>query len=154
MNVNYPSINDSTGKGQANFNRKTSMSSPDERQIEPDEESLRAWVDDDFVLRVAVKCENDQWFALLMDFDITGSGESTAVAVRDAFGLLGAYLTDYYMDGASFGDTLRPIPLGLNFRIRVESAIGAALRHAAVRSRLSHESTYALPPGLIPSFAH
>jgi hypothetical protein len=153
MPVNYPSIGESTGKGPITANRKTPMPSA-ERQIKPDEEALDAWVDDDFVLRVAIKCENGQWFALLMDFDITGCGASKAVAVRDAFGLLGAYLTDYFSDGVSFSETLRPIPARLRYRIRIESAIGSAMRHIYVHSRLANESTYALPPGLIPSFAH
>jgi hypothetical protein len=125
-----------------------------ERSAEPDDRELDAWIDEDFILRVAVKCENDQWFALLMDFDITGCGESPRAAVRDVFGLLHVYLIDYFREGVSFSDTLRPIPAGLRFRIRVESVIGSALRHVASHNRLANESTYALPPGMIPAFAH
>jgi hypothetical protein len=125
-----------------------------DQQAEPREEALNAWIDEDFVLRVAVKCENGQWFALLMDFDITGCGPSKGAAVRDAFALLGAYLMDYFSDGVSFSETLRPIPARLKYRIRIESAVGSALRHIDAHSRLANESTYALPPGLIPSFAY
>jgi hypothetical protein len=130
------------------------MSVDTARRSKPDEQALNAWIDDDFVLRVAVKCERGQWFALLMDFDITGTGSGPGDAVRDSFGLLGAYLEDYYEEGAVFADALRPIPKRLRARIRFESTIAHAIRHVASRSSLAHESTYALPPGLIPSFAH
>ena len=112
------------------------------------------WLDEDFEPRVAIKCANGQWFALLMDFDITGCGSARAGAVRDAFGLLGCYLADHFQDGASFSDALRPIPQRLRMRIYTESALARPLRHVASHTSLARETTYSLPPGLLPAFTH
>ena len=108
-----------------------------------------AWLPDDLALHVAVKRENDQWFALLVEFDITGCGETRAEAVRQSFDLLTCYLQEYFEEGAAFADTLRPIPAKLRLQITVESAIARALRRTMLKLPLSDESTYAVPPGLL-----
>ena len=74
-------------------------------------------------------------------------------AVNDAFELLFAYLESYFDDGAEFSEALRPIPRKLRMRIRIEATIARPLRGAMVRLPLSDETTYALPPGLLPRFA-
>jgi hypothetical protein len=123
------------------------------QEVDEREARLEAWLPDDFEFGLALKREADRWFALVMEFDITGSGDSRAAAVADAFGLLGAYLEAYFDDGADFSQTLRPIPTRLRFRIRVESMIAKPLRLTALRLPLSDEATYALPAGLLPRFA-
>jgi hypothetical protein len=108
-----------------------------------------AWLPDDLELHVALKREDSQWFALLLEFDITGCGETRAEAVRQSFELLTAYLQEYFEEGAEFGDTLRPVPGKLRLQITVESAVARALRRTMVKLPLADESTYALPPGLL-----
>ncbi len=114
---------------------------------------LETWLPDDFEFGLALKREGDQWFALVMDFDITGCGATRAAAIADAFGLLGAYLEAYFDDGADFSETLRPIPAQLRIRIRLESIIAKTLRLTALRLPLTDETTYELPAGLLPRFA-
>ncbi len=108
-----------------------------------------AWLPDDMELHVAVKREETQWFALLLEFDITGCGETRAEAVRQSFELLTAYLQDYFGEGAEFADALRPIPSKLRLQITVESALARALRRTMLKLPLTDESTYAVPPGLL-----
>jgi len=117
----------------------------------PDEQIARfgAWLPDEFELHVAMKREGSQWFALLLEFDITGCGATRADAVRQSFELLTGYLQAFFEDGAAFEDTLRPVPDTLRFRIAVESAIARALRVTMLKLPLTDESTYALPPGLL-----
>jgi hypothetical protein len=114
---------------------------------------LEAWLPDDFEFGLALKREGEEWFALVMDFDITGCGPTRAAAVTDAFGLLGAYLEAYFEDGADFTQTLRPIPTQLRLRIKVESTLAKTLRRTALRLPLRDEATYELPAGLLPRFA-
>jgi hypothetical protein len=114
---------------------------------------FQAWLPDEFEMRVAVKRENDQWFALHLEFDITGAGDSIADAVEQSFELLVTYLCAYFEEGASFEEALRPIPRALRVRIGVESALASALRHTMVHLPLTDERTYSLPPGLLPRFA-
>jgi hypothetical protein len=112
-----------------------------------------AWLPDEFELRVAVKREHDQWFALQMEFDITGCGPTRADAVRQSFELLIAYLHAHFEEGDAFADAVRPIPRGLRARIILESTIARTLRRTMLRLPLMDESTYSLPPGLLPRFA-
>jgi hypothetical protein len=114
---------------------------------------LETWLPDDFEFGLALKREGDQWFALFMDFDVTGCGATRAAAITDAFGLLAAYLEAYFDDGADFSETLRPIQAWLRLRIRIESMIAKPLRLTALRLPLSDEATYELPAGLLPRFA-
>jgi hypothetical protein len=114
---------------------------------------LETWLPDDFEFGLALKREGDQWFALLMDFDVTGCGQTRAAAITDAFGLLGAYLEAYFEDGADFSRSLRPISTQLRFRIKVESMLAKPLRLTALRLPLRDETTYDLPAGLLPRFA-
>ena len=128
------------------------MSAP-EHQAVPREQELSAWVDENFEVRVAVKYEHGQWYALLLEFDITGCGATKGAAVRNSLDLLGSYLQAYFEDGASFADAIRRVPRPLRARIAVESMVGRPLRGLALRLPLASESTYTLPPGLL-RFAH
>jgi hypothetical protein len=129
------------------------MSAPVRQSSGSREQEFSAWLDDDFSFRVAVKYEHGQWYALLLEFDITGCGATRGAAVQDSFELLGSYLQAYFEEGAPFADTLRPVPWLLRARITVESMIGRPLRGLALRFPLASESTYTLPPGLL-RFAH
>jgi len=111
------------------------------------------WLPDEVELRIAIKRENDQWFALQMDFDVTGCGATRGDAVRESFELLIAYLHAYFEEGAAFDETLRPIPRRLRTQIILESALARTLRRTMLRLPLANESTYSLPPGLLPQFA-
>lgn len=124
-------------------------------RLEPKERAaaFREWLPQEVELRIAVKREAAQWFALQMDFDITGTGTTRAEAVRESFELLMAYLYAHYEEGAQFSDAVRPVPAQVRARIVVESAVGRVLRRVAVHLPLADESTYALPPGLLPRVA-
>jgi hypothetical protein len=124
-------------------------------RLEPQEQTaaFQAWLPQEVELHIAVKRESDRWFALQMEFDITGMGTTRAEAIQDSFALLIAYLHDYYEEDAQFSDTVRPVPTRLRARIIVESAIGRILRRIALHLPLADESTYALPPGLLPRVA-
>ncbi len=128
------------------------MSAPEHQAI-PRELEFPAWLDEDFGGHVVLKREHGQWYALLLEFDITGCGSTRAAAVQDSFALLGTYLHDYFEEGASFADAIRPVPRRLRARLAVESILGRPLRSLAPRLALANESTYALPPGLL-RFAH
>lgn len=114
---------------------------------------FEAWLPDEFELHIAVKREDDQWFALLLEFDITGAGTTRADAVRQSFELLTPYLQAHFEDGSTFDDALRPIPRRLRLQIGFESALARTLRRTMLRLPLMDESTYSLPPGLLPRFA-
>ncbi|HYM46414.1 MAG TPA: hypothetical protein VES65_09700 [Solirubrobacteraceae bacterium] len=118
------------------------------------EQAFLEWLDQDFEGHVAVKYENGQWFALLMEFDITGCGESKGAAVVQSLNLLSSYLLAYYEDGASFADVVRPIPRRLRVRIGIEGMLGHTLRRLRPQLSLARESTYDLPPGVIYRYAH
>jgi hypothetical protein len=124
------------------------------QDLSPEQRAFALWLDDEFELHVAVKCEHRQWYALLMDFDITGCGASKRAAVENAFELLVPYLLAYHVDGATFAEALRPIPRRLRLRIFFETGLARGLRHVTPRLRLASESTYALPPGMLCRFAH
>jgi hypothetical protein len=103
------------------------------------------WIDDDFTGHIGVKREGDQWFALLMDFDITGAGATRTEAIEQSLHLLTAYLLAFFDEGRAFKDAVRPIPARLRLRIIVESAVARRLRTALPRLERPSEATYALP---------
>jgi len=109
------------------------------------EARIVAWVPDDFDLRVATKRENGEWFALAVDFDITGKGTTRATAVRQMADLLSLYLAAYVMENADFSATLRPIPVRLRLRIQAEDALWRLTRHIGAKLSLSRENNYILP---------
>jgi hypothetical protein len=109
------------------------------------EARIVAWIPDDFDLRVATKHENGEWFALAVDFDITGKSASRAAAVRQMADLLSLYLAAYVVDNADFSATLRPIPARLRLRIQAEDALSRLTRHIGGRLSLSRENNYILP---------
>lgn len=112
-------------------------------------EAVEAWLPDDFDFRVATRCEEGDWFALAIDFDVTGKGNSRGAAVRQMGELLAIYLATYFADGADFAETVRPVPASLRLRIQVESALGhLILRRLAalpLSRSLSREDNYILP---------
>lgn len=111
--------------------------------------AVEEWLPGDFDFRVATKCEEGDWFALALDFDVTGKGSTRAAAIRQMGELLAIYLAAYFADGASFESTVRPVPASLRFRIQVESALGhLILRPLAalpLSRSLSREDNYILP---------
>jgi hypothetical protein len=113
------------------------------------EARVEAWLPDDFDFRVATRREQGEWFALAVDFDVTGKGPTRSAAVRQMSDLLSIYLAAYLIDDASFMDTVRPVPARLRLRIQVESALGRALggviRHMDGGLSLVRESNYILP---------
>ncbi|HTW43135.1 MAG TPA: hypothetical protein VMD79_12550 [Solirubrobacteraceae bacterium] len=115
---------------------------PTEAEIEA---RVEAWLPDDFDFRVATKRERGEWFALAVDFDVTGKGASRAAAVRQMGELLALYLAAHLMDGDTFNDAIRPIPTRLRFRIQIESALGRVMRHVGGAVVLARENNYILP---------
>jgi hypothetical protein len=84
---------------------------------------VRAWLPRDFDWRVATKTEGDHWFALAMDFDIIGRGDTKDSAEDELFELLGAYLASYLVQDKPFEDAVRPVSKTLRLRIHVATVI-------------------------------
>jgi hypothetical protein len=118
------------------------------------EAAVEAWLPDDLDFRVATKRERKRWFALTVDFDITGTGETRAAAVRQMGELLSIYLAAYLMDGAGFGDAIRPVPTAMRLRMRLESMLAKATRGVDGRLPLSREDNYLLPTSQLAAHAH
>jgi hypothetical protein len=118
------------------------------------EAAVEAWLPDDLDFRVATKREHERWFALAIDFDITGTGATRAAAVRQMGELLSAYLAAYLVDGASFGNAIRPVPASMRIRMRFESALAKAVRRLDDRIPLSREDNYLLPTSQLAAHAH
>lgn len=117
------------------------------------EARIEAWIPDDFDLRVATKREHGEWFALAVDFDITGKGATRATAVRQMADLLGLYLAAYLIDDVDFSNTLRPVPTRMRLRIQTEDAIGRLTRHINGKVPLSRENNYLLPVSEVAAHA-
>jgi hypothetical protein len=109
------------------------------------EARIEAWIPDDFDFRVATKREEGEWFALAVDFDVTGKGPTRGAAVRQMGDLLGLYLAAYLVEGARFSDAVRPVPARMRLRIQAEDAISRAVRQVGGKIPLSRENNYLLP---------
>lgn len=109
------------------------------------EASIEAWIPDDFDLRVATKRENGEWFALAVDFDVTGKGSTRQAAVRQMGDLIGLYLAAYFVDHEAFASAIRPVPLQMRFRIQAEDFVSRLVRRIDAGVRLSREDNYILP---------
>ena len=90
---------------------------------EPTPLGFAEWLPRWLELTLAKKPERGRWFVLIEEFDITGVGSTPNDALDEAISLLMAYLEAHYADGASFEDTLRPIPR----RLRLIILAGVAL---------------------------
>ena len=106
---------------------------------------VEAWLPDDFDYRVATKRENDEWFALAVDFDVTGKGATRAAALRQMAELVAIYLAAYVVDGASFQVAVCQCAARMRLRLQLESALGRVLGHLYGRLPLSREDNYILP---------
>lgn len=84
-------------------------------------------------LSVYWKHQDNQWFCMFEDYDITGVGADERSSYRDAVGLLGAYLCSCFVDGLTVDQARRPVPWKLKLEIRRDLLIGGIL------SRLSNE---------------
>jgi hypothetical protein len=85
-------------------------------------DELHAWLPEWLELTLAQKRENDQWFVLIEEYDITGTGETQEAARAQALDLLQAYLLDHFHDGTPFDETRRPIPARLKLSVRLGTA--------------------------------
>jgi hypothetical protein len=97
-----------------------------------DPEAMKEWVRPLMHMHVWCRKEHGQWYVLAEEFDITGMGDTEEAAYQDMLGLLAAYLSSHYADGASFEDAMRPIPAKLKRQIRMQAAL-SAVRNAAAR---------------------
>lgn len=118
------------------------------------EARVEAWMPDDFDVRVATKREGSEWFALAVDFDVTGKGSTRAAAVRQMSELLGLYLAAYLVEGSSFSDALRPVPMSMRLRIQAEDTISRLIRRFDGGLPLSRENNYILPVSEVAAHAH
>jgi hypothetical protein len=122
-----------------------------------DVRTFEHWLEDggaDRVFTLALRRERGRWYAVLLDFDVTGTGASPHDAVEDTFGLLGAYLHAHFEDGAAFEDALRPVPRLEQLKMRAEAAVASIVRSISKRIPFSSDGTYQLPPGALSSFVH
>jgi predicted RNase H-like HicB family nuclease len=117
------------------------------------EARVEAWLPDDFDFRVATKREDGEWFALAVDFDVTGKGATRSAAVRQMGELLGLYLATYLIDNASFTDAVRPVPTRMRLRIQAEDAVSRIMRHVDGKIPLSRENNYILPVSEVAAHA-
>lgn len=119
-----------------------------------DPRAFADWFDQERAFALAVERREARWYALLMDFDITGVGATRQDAIEQAFDLLTAYLVAYFEDGQPFSAALRPIPRLLRARIRLETSIGRLVRRLGGRQlAFASEDTYTVPPSLLPCFS-
>ncbi len=119
-----------------------------------DPRAFADWLDQERAFVLAVERREDRWYALLVDFDITGMGATRHDAIEQVFDLLMAYLVAYFEDGQPFSAALRPIPKLLRTRIRLETSIGRLVRRlGARRLAFASEDTYTVPPSLLPCFS-
>jgi hypothetical protein len=100
-----------------------------------------------------VKREHDKWFALLVQFDITGMGDSPREALNEAFSMMVSYLHAFYEEGQPVESAVRPVPVALRARIELEGVFARILRAVSLRIPLADESTYELPPGQLSKLA-
>lgn len=111
-------------------------------------EWLPRWLD----LTLAKKRAHGRWFVLIGEFDITGVGLTLDDAIDEAISLLMAYLGAHYADGASFEDTLRPIPRRLRLGILAGTALHR-LRPQPQELRLGAQHALVSPRALVHSSA-
>lgn len=119
-----------------------------------DPRAFADWFDQERAFVLAVERREARWYALLVDFDITGMGATPQEAIEQAFDLLMGYLVAYFEDGQPFAAALRPIPTLLRTRIRLEAGIGRFVRRLGGRQlAFASERTYTVPPSLLPCFS-
>lgn len=124
-------------------------SSPPYSADAPAASELRVWFPEWLELTLAQKREDDRWFVLIEEFDITGMGATIEAARTDALSLLGAYLADHWKDGIPFEQTFRPIPRRVKLEVR-----GGSLLHQIVHAlgpRGAREYKVLVPPGALNS---
>jgi hypothetical protein len=124
-----------------------------EAHIDEAEAHIEAWIPDDFEFRVATKHEHGEWFALAVDFDVTGKGSTRGAALRQMCELLGLYLAAYLMDEVPFHDALRPVPARLRLRIQTEDALSRVTRHIYGSLPLARENNFILPVSEVAAHA-
>lgn len=133
------------------------MTTAEKSDAAPTQHAFEEWLSaaiDERPFELALKREFDQWYATLIDFNITGVGPTPRAAVSDAASLMLAYLHAYFEDGCSFEDALRPVPALERLRWRAEGVISACGRRLSRPGLFGSESTYTLPPGVLSSIAH
>jgi predicted RNase H-like HicB family nuclease len=121
------------------------MSERTPEQLAEMEARLREWVPEDFPWRMAIKRERGKWFALGVDFDITGHGDTIEAAVEELGELVGHYLGSYFRAGEPFEAAVRPIPRRMQMRIHLSTiAVKPLLRlsHGAERLPFPRERSY------------
>jgi len=123
----------------------------------PTDQAFQEWLSaaiDERPFEVAVKHEFDQWYATLIDFNITGVGTTPRDAISEVANLMFDYLRAYFEEGSSFEDALRPVPLPTRLHWRAEALVGYCVRRISRNGLFGGESTYTLPPGALSSIAH
>jgi len=103
---------------------------------------VEQWVPPTFAWRVAWKTEGGQWFALAMDFDIVGRGDSPEAAEDEMFGLLGAYLATHLEQGKPFSEAVRRVPKNLRLRIHIATAVYGVIDGLAKKPDRRQERDY------------
>jgi hypothetical protein len=107
-------------------------------------EALSSWVPDDLEVRVATQRRHGQWYALAVDYNIVGQGETKRTAIEQLFGLLAMYWAVHFKRGTAFEDTRRPT----RRRTKLAIALGTVLSTLARRAPESvpRENLYQPPP--------
>ncbi len=128
------------------------MSATGEHDRVQQRHAFEEWLQDGPLdIAVAWKYEHGDWFCLIEQFDIIGTGPSERDAFRDALGLLGAYLFSFFKDGRPISDALRPIPLRLRAEIWRDVIAGGLLQRVR-RKPAGHESKVVVLPEQVAAF--
>lgn len=107
------------------------------------------WAGDALPYRVAFKREDGQWFALAVDYDITGRGQTLREAFDELLELVAVYLIAYYREGSSPVDAVRRVPLALRAKIHATSAVARVAHAVSRRPQLAGQSNLATPSSAI-----
>lgn len=114
---------------------------------EPQEDPFWRWLERRTV-RLAVKRQHDQWYAIAPDFDLAGVGVSEDAAALDALRATYSYLRQHHRAGHTYREALRPVPFRVRFAIACGTLLYRVLRSRAPRPFATDEARFYMPQAL------
>ena len=97
--------------------------------------------------KVFVGREDDQYFALVLDFDIASQGPTPDEAVESVGKLLCSYLESSLKDRLPYDEVRRPVPAILRLKLHAQAVIRRRMR-GVVRADGAQERELEFPAGV------
>lgn len=121
-------------------------------QVDIESRLPAGYIPDDAVIRMVARAgDDDFWEALILDFSISGMGDSPRSAVENALEILDDYLYLCNREGKSYHESLRPLDRRMGVPVLLEM-IGLLVRSKFTREEVSkREQKYRLPLSLVSS---